>query len=120
MSIATPLGKDYLLINRFTASEGISQLFSYDIEILHEEDEASHEPTEVDPQSLLGKAVTVFISAEDGSEREFTGIVNLFSQGNRDVRFSYYFLSVVPHVWLLTQKSQSRIFQQISVPDILR
>src|SRR5436190_5273847 len=120
MSIATPLGKDYLLINRFTAHEGISQLFSYDVELLHEENEASYAPTTVDPKSLLGQAVTIFIAAGDGSEREFTGIINKFSQGNRDVRFSYYYIGVVPHIWLLTQKSQSRIFQQISVPDILR
>ena len=120
MIIATPLGKDHLLINRFSANEGISQLFSYDIELVHEEEGASYTPTVIDPQSILGHAITVIISAPDGSQREFTGIVNTFSQGNRDARFSYYYISVVPHVWLLTQKSQSRIFQQISVPDILR
>jgi type VI secretion system secreted protein VgrG len=120
MSISTPLGKDYLLINRFTAHEGLSQLFSFDVELLHEETEVSFSPTTVDPHSLIGQAVTIFISASDGSTREFTGMVNKFSQGNRDVRFSYYYISVVPHVWLLTQKSQSRIFQQMSVPDILK
>lgn len=120
MSISTPLGKDYLLVNRFTAHEGLSQLFSIDVELLHEENEVSFTPTNVDPKSLLGQAVSIYISADDGSQREFTGMVNKFSQGNRDVRFSYYYISVVPHIWLLTQKSQSRIFQQITVPDILK
>lgn len=120
MSITTPKGKDYLLINRFTAHEGLSQLFSFDVELLHEETKVSFSPTTVDPHSLIGQSVTISISADDGSRREFTGMVNKFSQGNRDVRFSYYYISVVPHVWLLTQKSQSRIFQQISVPDILK
>src|SRR5215204_1852786 len=120
MSIATPLGKDFLLINRFTAHEGLSQLFSFDIELLHEENKVSFSPTNVDPHSLIGQGVTIFIEALDGSKREFTGMVNKFSQGNRDVRFSYYYISVVPHVWLLTQKSESRIFQQMSVPDILK
>ncbi|HEY8562681.1 MAG TPA: type VI secretion system tip protein TssI/VgrG, partial [Pyrinomonadaceae bacterium] len=120
MSIATPLGKDYLLINRFTAREAISQLFTFDIELLVEELEPGYQPTVVDPHALLGQAVTVFISAPDGSKREFTGMVNKFSQGNRDIRFSYYYISVVPHVWMLTQKKQSRIFQQRNVPDVLR
>ncbi len=121
MSIATPLGKDYLLINRFTATEGLSQLFSIDVELLHDEGKKlSFSPTTVDPHSLVGQPVTIFISADDGSTREFSGMVNKFSQGNRDVRFSYYYISVVPHIWLLTQKSQSRIFQQKSVPDILK
>lgn len=120
MSIVTPLGKDYLLVNRFTATEGLSQLFSVDVELLHEENEVSFSPTTVDPHSLIGQAVTIFVSSDDGSTREFSGMVNKFSQGNRDVRFSYYYISVVPHIWLLTQKSQSRIFQQMSVPDILK
>jgi type VI secretion system secreted protein VgrG len=60
------------------------------------------------------------VKARDGATREFTGIVNEFSQGNRNTRFSYYNISIVPQVWLLTQKSQSRIFQQKSVPDILK
>ncbi|MEP6903012.1 MAG: type VI secretion system tip protein TssI/VgrG [Actinomycetota bacterium] len=120
MSISTPLGKDYLLVNRFTATEGLSQLFSVDVELLHEENTVSFSPTTVDPHSLIGQAVTIFVSAEDGSTREFSGMVNKFSQGNRDVRFSYYYISAVPHIWLLTQKSESRIFQQKSVPDILK
>jgi type VI secretion system secreted protein VgrG len=120
LSISTPLGKDFMLINRFTATEALSQLFSIDVELLHEETEAGYSPTAVDPKSLIGQAVTIFIESEDGAAREFTGMVNKFSQGNRDVRFSYYYISVVPHVWLLTQKSQSRIFQQQSVPDILK
>ena len=33
MAIYTPLGKDYLLINRFTATEGISELFTIEAEL---------------------------------------------------------------------------------------
>lgn len=120
MSITTPLGKDYLLLNKFDAEEGLSKLFNIEVELLHEETEAAFLPTVVDPASLLGKGVTIHVQAPDGATRFFTGMVNRFSQGNRDVRFSYYHMSVVPHVWLLTQKSQSRIFQQLSVPDILK
>jgi type VI secretion system secreted protein VgrG len=119
-SISTPLGEDYLLITRFICDEGISQLFNIQIEVLHEEDQATYAPTAVDPKSLLGQGVTIFIEAQDGSKREYTGMVTRFSQGNRDVRFSYYAMTVVPHVWLLTQKSQSKIYQQITVPDILK
>jgi type VI secretion system secreted protein VgrG len=114
------LGKDFLLANRFIAHEGISQLFNYEIELLHEENETEYAATKVDPKQLLGQGITLTVTALDGSQREFSGIVTRFSQGNRDTRFSYYSMSVVPQVWLLTQKSQSRIFQQKSVPDILK
>lgn len=120
LSIATPLGKDFLLINRLTANEGLSQLFSFEVELLHEENDPGFTPTPVDVKSILGQAVTVSIEQRDKTTRAFSGIVNHFSQGNRNVRFSYYYATIVPHVWILTQNIQSRIFQNTNVPDILR
>ena len=120
LSITTPLGKDYLLLNSFNAEEGLSQLFTIEAELLREEAEAGFTPTVIDPKSLLGKGVTITVESTEGTIREFSGMVNRFTQGNRDVRFSYYNVSIVPHVWLLTQKTQSRIYQQMSVPDILK
>lgn len=119
MAIYTPLGKDYFLINKFEADEGLSHLFKFEVELLHEELEADALPTPVDPATIIGKAVTVAIDQRDGTLREFTGIVNRFSQGYRDTRFSFYNATVVPHLWILTQRINSRIFQNISVPGIL-
>ncbi len=120
LNIATPLGEDFLLINRLTAIEEISSLFSYEVELLHEELEPGYKTTVVDAKSILGQGVNIAISQRDGTIRYLSGIVNHFSQGHRDTRFSYYYAAIVPHVWLLTQVSQSRIFQHKNVPDILR
>lgn len=120
LAVHTPLGKDFLLLNRFTAVEGLSQLFRYELELVHEENEVGFSPTEVDPASLLGQAMTVVIAQRDGVTREFTGMVNNFAASERDTRFSYYRATLVPQVWLLTQNRNSRIFQQKSVPDILK
>lgn len=120
LSISTPLEEDFLLINRLSAREEVSSLFSFEIELLHEEKEPGYEPTVIDPEHLLGQAVAIDINQRDGTTRTLSGIVNHFSQGHRDTRFSYYNATVVPPVWLLTQRSQSRIFQHQSVPDILR
>ena len=119
LKIATPLGKDYLLLDNFTATEGLSQLFSIEADLLHEENDSSFNPTVVDPKSIVGKGVTISVGSEDGTTRSFSGMVNRFVQGGRNIRFSHYTISIVPHIWVLTQNSQSRIFQQISVPDIL-
>ena len=120
LKIATPLGEDYLLLQRLAAKEGLSQLFEYELELLHEENEADDKPTFIDPNKILGKAVTIRIELRDGTERYFCGIVNQFAQGQRDDRFSYYQAVVVPHIWVLTQNLKSRIFQNLSVPDILK
>ena len=50
----------------------------------------------------------------------FHGIVNRVGQGARDDTFISYRLEVVPPIWLLTRRVQSRIFQHQSVPDILK
>lgn len=120
MSISTPKGRDFLLINRLSATEGLSMLFSVEVELLHEENNEGAIPTFVDPKDLLGKAVTIAINQTDETARTITGIVNRFSRGDRNTRFSYYYATIVPNVWILTQNVQSRIFQNITVPDILR
>ncbi len=120
LSLATPLAADFLLIKRIRAAEGISQLFRFELEMLHEEEEAGNEPTLIDPQQLLGQKMTVSVTQADGAERFFNGICVDFTQGNRNERFSKYKAELVPEFWLLSQNSQSRIFQNQSVPEILR
>lgn len=120
LSITTPLGEDFLLINRLTATEEISSLFSFEVELLHAEEQPGYEATAVDEKAILGQGVTIQINQRDRTKRSLSGMVNHFSYGHRDTRFSYYHATIVPHVWLLTQINQSRIFQHKTVPDILR
>ena len=121
MQIETSLGEDYLLINKLTASEGLSKLFNFEVELLHDEGEDSgYEPTLIEAGEILGQAVEITLRQGDGTRRTFHGIVNQFSQGRREHRFSYYYATIVPAVWVLTQRQRSRIFQQQSVPEILR
>ena len=120
LSISTPLGKDFLLLNRLTANEQMSALFSVEVELLHEENDAGNKPTTIDVQSILGQAVTIGFTHRDATARTLSGIVNRFSQGERNTRFTYYHATIVPNVWILTQNIQSRIFQHKTVLDILK
>ena len=120
LSILTPLGKDFLLLNRLSATEEISSLFSFEVELLHEETEPGFEATEIAVESILGQAATIQIAQRDGTIRDLNGMVSHFAQRHRDERFSYYYATIVPHVWLLTQRRSSRIFQNVSVVDIFR
>ncbi len=120
LSMATPLGKDFLLVDSFVVKEAISNLFTIEVELRHEEASETGPPTEVDPVKLLGKSITIAVAQRDDTIRHFNGIVNRFTQLNRDVRFTYYRMELVPQLWLLTKISQSRIFQEKSVPDIVK
>ncbi len=39
LSIATPLGKDFLLINQMRTTETLSELFEIDVELMFDEEE---------------------------------------------------------------------------------
>ena len=118
LQVKTPLGDDTLLVTGFRGSESLSNLFYFEIDLIAENS------TEVDFSNLIGKQITLKIAtpAKGGSPewRYFDGICAALSQGDRNERFTRYSAEVVPKVWLLTQQSQSRIFQLKSVPDILK
>lgn len=118
LKVATPLGDDVLVLRSFTATEAVSTLFHVYLELLHETSEGP--PHVVDIQQILGHPIGIQILQQDGNKRFFHGICNRFSHGNRDGRYTFYRAEVVPQLWLLTQRAQSRIFQHLSVPEILK
>lgn len=120
LAISTPLGKDFLLIESLEGTEGISELFQFEVVLLHEENEPGLKPTYIDPASIIGQGVSIGVLQRDDNERQINGIVSRFSQGRRTERFSYYSATIVPHIWVLTQKAQSRIYQQMTVQDIVK
>ena len=114
LAIYTPLGDDVLLVTAFRASEGISRLYRYETDLIAETG------TAVPFDRLLGAGMTVELRPPDGPTRYFDGLVKCFSQGERTEVFTRYRAELVPRLWLLTKIVRSRIFQQMTVPDILR
>jgi len=113
IAIATPLGKDVLLLRGFTGSEAISQLFHFDLDLLSENDSIKF-------QDVVGKNVTLRIYDADGKERNFNGFISRFSQGSKDQRVTAYRAQMVPWLWFLTRTADCRIFQNKKVPDIIQ
>lgn len=119
LKLSTPLAKDFLLIDRIRCVEGLNQLFRVELDMLHEEPVEGFEPTAVDPKKLLGNPMSVEVDEPGETARFFHGICVSFTQGSRNERFSGYRSELVPKVWILTQNSQSRIFQNKTVPEII-
>src|SRR5205823_5424627 len=114
MAVQTPLGADALLLVGFSGREAVSQLFSFQLDLVAENG------TEVSFDKLLGQKIGVRLEVSGSNSRYFHGICSSFSQGGRDATFTAYRMEVVPQLWLLTRRAQSRIFQHLSVPDILK
>ena len=112
--ITTPLGPDTLLLVGFQGREAVSQLFAYQIDVLAENAQ------DVAFDKLLGQKISVDALLPTGQRRFFHGICNKVRQGARDPDFTAYRLDLVPQLWTLTKRVQSRIFQHLSVPDILK
>ena len=114
LRVNTPLGPDVLLLTGFWGTEEISTLFGYRLEMLAEN------KTKVAFDAILGQKVTVYLALADGSETYLNGLCVRFAQGGRNEIFTEYEAELVPDVWRLTRKSQSRIFQRMTVPEILK
>jgi type VI secretion system secreted protein VgrG len=57
---------------------------------------------------------------DEGGKRCINGIASSVTRGAQGKKLTSYRMVVVPKLWLLTRTRRSRIFQHVSVPDILK
>lgn len=114
LQLDTPLGKDVLLIQGLSGREAISHPFVFHLDLLSEN-------REIKFKDIIGQNVTIRVLLSDGaSERYFNGIVSRFSQSGASTKLANYQMEVVPWLWLLTRSADCRIFQNKTIPDILK
>lgn len=111
LTLRCPLGENALLLRSFSMTEEISSLFTMQLELASEE-------ARVPLDAILGKPVAVHVEPEVGT-RHFHGIVSRFGYTGNDDRFHYYYAEVVPWLWLLTRSADCRVFQNLTVPQIV-
>jgi type VI secretion system secreted protein VgrG len=112
--LTTPLGEDKLLLSGFTGEEGLNKLFQFELELL------ADNATSVDFEKLIGQKVSFGIQGTRQIARDMHGIVIELSQGKRDFNLTEFKMTIVPEVWKLTRKFRSRIFQHITIPELLK
>jgi type VI secretion system secreted protein VgrG len=114
IALDTPLGTDVLLLQGFSGREGISQLFKFDLDVLSTKND-------IDFKDIIGQQVTIRVALADGtSDRYFNGFVSRFAQGSSGSQLTNYQMEVVPWVWFLTRIADCRIFQTMTIPDIIQ
>ncbi|MGO8788425.1 MAG: type VI secretion system Vgr family protein [Terriglobia bacterium] len=111
--ITTPLGADKLLLKGFRGSEGISRLFRFELDLLSEDQN-------IDYTQIIGKSVTISLFQADATPRYFSGVISRFGQGAADNTFCSYHAEMVPWLWFLTRTADCRIFQNMTIPDIIK
>jgi type VI secretion system secreted protein VgrG len=108
LAIDTPLGDGALTLLALDGVETLSQPFQFTLVA------ASRAPY-VDPQALLGRSVDVALKGGDGIARPLNGVVTRVSQDGAHVT-----LEMRPWLWLLTLSGDHRVFQRLTVVEILQ
>lgn len=110
--LESPLGPK-LQFRRLLGQEKISELFEFDID-------AVSDSGTIDPHELLGKHVSLRVETDGGGERYLDGVVTRFGMQGMDQRKNnFYKMRVKPWLWLASRKTDFRIFQFMTVPDII-
>ena len=111
--ITSPLGPDVLLLNAMGGGEELGRLFTYELQLTSLD-------ANIDLNQLLGKPMSVGLQLADGGERHFHGIVARCSQDIDQGQFASYQVVLRPWFWLLSRTSDCRIFQNLSIPQIIK
>src|SRR3954470_12207096 len=113
IEITTPLGAETLLFHEMQAREELSGVSEYHVSLL------SNDPN-IKTDGILGKNVTIKLALQTGKTRFFNGYVTKFSQGGTFGRYRRYYATVSPWLWFLSRTADCRIFQEMTVPDIVK
>jgi type VI secretion system secreted protein VgrG len=111
--LATPLGKDILLLDSFQASEAMGELFEIRIDAVSEQ-------AEIDFDKALGQNCSIQLVANDGVVRDFSGVLTEARWVGPHGRFHAYSLVLRPWLWLLSLTSDCRIFPNMTPKQIIR
>src|SRR6266436_4442815 len=107
------LGPDQLLIKDASVREELGRMSIMDLDMLSPDENLALD-------DLLGRGFSLELVLDGDTSRFFHGVVAECSQTGRLGRYARYSAKVVPWLWLLTRTSDCRIFQQQSVPDIIK
>ncbi len=111
-------GDPDLSVRRFTIREALNTLTSVHVAFRAKD-------TSLDLEAIVGKPaefrmVSGYLHVLGGGERIWKGICNRIELLQVEERgLTTYGLSIVPMLWLLTQRNDYRVFQHMSIPDIV-
>lgn len=113
VEVFSPLGENVLLLQHMTATEALGRLFEFELNLLSEQ-------PDIQLQDLLGQPMTVRLTLPDDQIRYFNGFVSRATQVGMFGNYHAYQVSLRPWFWFLTRTADCRIFQEMTVPDIIK
>jgi type VI secretion system secreted protein VgrG len=112
IAVTSALDDDTLLFRAMHGAEQLGRLYEYRVQL------ASTQMA-IQTGAVLGKPMGIHVKLASGGVRHFHGIVTRFRSLGRDGDMAAYEATLHPWLWLLTRSSNCRIFQDMTVPDIV-
>ena len=114
LAITTALGADKVLIKRASINEQLGRLFLMEVDL------TSEDPN-LDFSAVVGTNATIRLELPNSkTPRYFNGYVSRFVQTDAMGNNGTYHVTLVPWLWFLTRTADCRIFQNMSIPDIIK
>ncbi|MCW7539696.1 type VI secretion system tip protein TssI/VgrG [Aquabacterium sp. A7-Y] len=109
-----PVPGEELLFRRLQLHEELGRLPEFRLELLR-----SSQKAPLRPADLLGRPAAVALRLDDEKERFLHGLIVHVERGGHVGRFDLYWIVLRPWLWQLTLGSDCRIFQDMTVLQIL-
>jgi type VI secretion system secreted protein VgrG len=114
LAIDTPLGGERVLLTSVDGRDELSRGFAFSVGL-------ATQAADEEMRSLLGRPVTLWLDSHAGKQRRpINGIVRRLTRAGRSARgFVDWRAELAPRLWFLTRSADCRIFQGMSVPQIV-
>ena len=120
LEIATPLGQDAFVVERFNGREELGRLSEYQVSLVSQR-------KNITAKDILGKNVTVRLETGMAKPRYFNFHVTRFTllgevatPHYKDNRGYAYAMTGRPWLWFLTRTSTCQIYQQKDIPGVIK
>src|SRR5882724_10998453 len=122
LELSFQCGESSLSVVRFSIHEAVSTPFTASIWARSENPAIDLAPIAGQPAGA--KITAGYLHVQNGGARTWSGLCSYIEQVRGERRptakeQSLYYLRIVPNLWLLSHKRGNRIFQHITIPDIV-
>ncbi|MBX6503832.1 contractile injection system protein, VgrG/Pvc8 family, partial [Pseudomonas syringae group genomosp. 3] len=102
-----------LLLEKFTGTEGLSELFSFELSMISRD-------AGIELKSQIGQPAQLAIELATGEARYINGYISAFSLQGSDGGLARYSATLSPWLWMLSRRIDSRIFQEQTIEAVIR
>ncbi len=113
MKVDGPSGLKTLALRSLKGREELGRPFEYALEVLSED-------FDLDASRIIGSVLAVHVDTPEGHTRHFGGYVTSLETLGTEEHSAVYHVLLRPWLWLLSKTANCRVFQGLSVPQIVR